>query len=29
LFCKTGFAASMPRRRYRAIGGAFAMLRLN
>src|SRR5450631_804576 len=28
LFCKTGFAASMPRRRYRAIGDGFCSVKV-
>src|ERR1700687_1391874 len=28
LLCKTGFAASMPRRRYRAIGGGFCSVKV-
>jgi hypothetical protein len=29
LFCKTGFAASMPQTRFRSAGGVFASLTLN
>jgi hypothetical protein len=29
LFCKRGFAASMPQSRFPGFGGAFVLLRLN